>query len=152
MDKSLSTLNRIMREEESLLEQQRLTLHMIGIGPDVRHEFVQRMASIGNGSFLNCPTSCDLDRLVLVQAFSRLAAQPATRISLVQHDGASAHVGNSSEVSRYGPTLTSYSRARGMAYREMSKLSECTGMSWAQTLERSECFDANAAIGSEFVR
>jgi hypothetical protein len=81
---SLQTMRSIMAQESQLPEDQRLTLHMIDFGPDVDVNFVERLASIGNGSHLVCQTGGDVDRLELVKAFGQLATQPALKVSLLQ--------------------------------------------------------------------
>jgi hypothetical protein len=80
---SLQTLRSMMAAEQGLPEEERLTLHMIGFGPDVDLAFVEQLADIGNGSHLVCQTGSDMDRLDLVKAFGRLAAQPALKVSLM---------------------------------------------------------------------
>ena len=81
---SLQTLQQIMSQEAQLPDNERMTLHMIGFGPDVDRAFVQQLANIGNGSYLVCQTGGDVDRLDLVKAFGQLAAQPALKVSLLQ--------------------------------------------------------------------
>jgi hypothetical protein len=81
---SLAYMRQIMAAEASLPEAEQLTLHMIGFGPSVDHEFVEDLATIGNGSHLVCQTGGEVDRLDLVKAFSRLAAEPALKVSLLQ--------------------------------------------------------------------
>ena len=83
-DSSLQTLRNIMQQESQLSEDERLTLHMIGFGPNVDLHFVEQLADIGNGSHLVCQTGGDVDRLDLVKAFGQLAAQPALKVSLLQ--------------------------------------------------------------------
>jgi hypothetical protein len=81
---SLDYMRQIMAAEASLPEAEQLTLHMIGFGPSVDHQFVEDLATIGNGSHLVCQTGGEVDRLDLVKAFSRLAAEPALKVSLLQ--------------------------------------------------------------------
>jgi hypothetical protein len=82
-DHSLQTLRQIMAAEQKYPEDERLTLHMIGFGSGVDLCFVEQLADIGNGSHLVCQTGSDVDRLDLVKAFGRLAAQPALKVSLM---------------------------------------------------------------------
>jgi hypothetical protein len=90
---SLDRMRQIMAAEANLPEAEQLTLHMIGFGPDVDEQFVEELANIGNGSHLVCHTGGEMDRLDLVRAFSRLAAEPALKVSLLQQlrGGASTH-------------------------------------------------------------
>jgi hypothetical protein len=81
---SLDQVRHIMAAEAHLPEAEQLTLHMIGFGPDVDEKFVEELATIGNGSHLVCQTGGEVDRLDLVKAFSRLAAEPALKVSLLQ--------------------------------------------------------------------
>lgn len=82
-DSSLQILRAIVAQEAALPEEQRLTLHMIGFGPDVDVRFVEQLADAGSGSHLVCQTGGDMDRLDLVKAFGQLAAQPALKVSLL---------------------------------------------------------------------
>ena len=81
---SLHQLQSIMASETQLPEEEQLSLHMIGFGPDVDVQFIESLADCGNGSHMVCQTGGDVDRLELVKAFSQLAAQPALKVSLLQ--------------------------------------------------------------------
>jgi hypothetical protein len=81
---SLNQMRNIMAAEACLPEPVQLTLHMIGFGPEVDENFVEELGTIGNGSHLVCQTGGEIDRLDLVKAFSRLAAEPALKVSLLQ--------------------------------------------------------------------
>ena len=94
---SLQQLRHIMTAEQRLPEEERLALHMIGFGPAVDIHFVEQLADIGGGSHIVCQTGGEVDRLDLVKAFSRLAAKPALKVSLMQE----LRGGNSS-AARYG--------------------------------------------------
>lgn len=79
---STDVLRRIMQVEQNLPEAERLTVHVIGFGPGVDENFIRDLANIGNGSHLTLQAAKDMDRLCLVKAFARIAAQPALKVSL----------------------------------------------------------------------
>jgi hypothetical protein len=81
---TITQLEQIMGAEAAYPEEERLTLHMIGFGPYVDIQFVEKLADIGNGSFISCQTGGDMDRLDLVKAFSHLASHPAVKVSLMR--------------------------------------------------------------------
>jgi hypothetical protein len=75
-------LRRIMRQEQTLPEGERLTVHVIGFGQSVDAEFIKQLADIGNGSHMTCHAAQDIDRRRLVHAFKRIAAHPALKVCL----------------------------------------------------------------------
>jgi hypothetical protein len=79
---SCQALKDIMAHEASLPEAERLTVHVIGFGPSIDEAFIRKLADIGEGSHMSCQAATDFDRLNLVKAFSRIAAQPALKVSL----------------------------------------------------------------------
>jgi hypothetical protein len=81
---SKKVLRQIMESEQKLDEAERLTVHVIGFGPDVDEGYIEALARIGNGSHLCCHAARDMDRLNLVQAFSTIAAHPAIKVSLLK--------------------------------------------------------------------
>ena len=80
---SVQQLLNIMAAESQLPESEQLSVHVIGFGARVDVNFIEQLATIGNGSHLVCQTGGDMDRLDLVTAFSQLAAQPALKVSLL---------------------------------------------------------------------
>jgi hypothetical protein len=83
------TLQKIMLEELHLPVEEQVTLHMFGFGDGVNETFIRTLADIGNGSYLNCGTQVDADRVTLVKAFMCLASEPAVKVSLQQQVGPS---------------------------------------------------------------
>ena len=77
------TLMDVMEQEEVLPEGERLIVHVIGFGRDVNQNFIAELAELGNGSHMTCRAAKDMDRLKLIHAFARIAAQPQVQIGLV---------------------------------------------------------------------
>jgi secreted protein with Ig-like and vWFA domain len=81
---TVPNLTAIMQEEAQLPTDEQLTVHMFGFGQGVNEAFIEQLANIGNGSHFTCQTGGDMDRVNLVRAFTRLASQPAVKVSLMQ--------------------------------------------------------------------
>jgi hypothetical protein len=90
---TVPALTAIMQEEALLPAEEQLTVHMFGFGPDVHEAFIEQLANIGNGSHFTCQTGGDMDRVNLVRAFTRLASQPAVKVSLMQEIRAGSAAG-----------------------------------------------------------
>lgn len=83
MESGIETMQDIMRAERELPETERLTVHVIGFGPHVIHSYVEQLAALGGGSHMVCQGAHDTDRIHLIRAFTRIAAQPALQVALV---------------------------------------------------------------------
>ena len=140
-DQSIELVYNMMECEAQLPEEQRLTLHVIGIGPHVDLPFVEELAEMGNGSHLVCQTGGDMDRLELVKAFGHLAAQPALKVSLLQtlRGGASAATAGAQGAS--SGCASSQSSVSACACRFTLGGMWCAGKRW-RTLS---CVDLSAA-------
>lgn len=51
---AIPALKAMMQEEAALPEDEQVTLHMLGFGPHVDAKYIERLANLGNGSFLTC--------------------------------------------------------------------------------------------------
>ena len=77
-----AALRDVMEQEEALPEGDRLMVHVIGFGRDVNADFIEELAELENRSHVTCRAAKDMDRLRLVHAFARIAAQPQVQIGL----------------------------------------------------------------------
>lgn len=51
---AVPALKAMMAEEAALPEDQQVTLHMLGFGPHIDEKYIERLANLGNGSYLTC--------------------------------------------------------------------------------------------------
>lgn len=61
---AVPALKAMMHEEAALPEDEQVTLHMLGFGPHIDEKYIERLATLGNGSFLTC--RCGSDSLALL--------------------------------------------------------------------------------------